>query len=178
MVAAVYVLALAGGKYYVGKASDSGVVVEAHRTGKGAAWTRLHKPLPGIEQLIPATATSSFEEEKVVKEYMLKYGIANVRGGVYSNTELTKDQIRMLKIELWSVKMLQNELWGARVTCSRAGHSVQQCHARADVYGERLGADQVTRANAVLLPPQPSEPPQPPFFSRFMSALVDSITSR
>lgn len=41
-----------------------------------------------------------FEEDKKVKELMAKYGIRNVRGGSYSNVELSAAQQQVLQLEL------------------------------------------------------------------------------
>lgn len=193
MATTVYVLALEGGKYYVGRTNDPQRRIEAHRTGRGAAWTRLHKPLPDVEQLIPAA--SAFEEDKVVKEYMLKYGIANVRGGVYSNIELTAEQTKLLNIELWGAEdrcircgrashfvrncyartdingnNLEEDQEDACERCGRANHDTQQCYARTEVNGAALGVDAATA-------PSPSEPPRPSFFAQLVSVFVNSITS-
>jgi cellular nucleic acid-binding protein len=63
---------------------------------------------------------SPFEEDKITKEYMLKYGIENVRGGTYTQIELTESQI----------KLINNELRGAMdecLKCGKKGHFASEC---------------------------------------------------
>jgi predicted GIY-YIG superfamily endonuclease len=124
----VYVLQCTGGKYYVGKSDNVELRFQQHLRGFGSAWTRKYKPVK-IVKTIPNT--SSFEEDKQVKEYMLKYGIENVRGGSYVEEKMDDETMRFLK----------KELYGATDCCSRCGrnnHFVKNCHASTDVDGNKL----------------------------------------
>ena len=76
----VYVLHLECGKYYIGKSDNVNNRYFQHLNGSGSAWTRKYKPI-SLEKIIENV--SSFEEDKITKEYMSKYGIDNVRGGSY-----------------------------------------------------------------------------------------------
>jgi hypothetical protein len=63
---------------------------------------------------------SVFEEDKVTKEYMAKYGIDKVRGGSYSQIELTSNQ----------KDMIQSEIKGATDACQQCGeigHFIRYC---------------------------------------------------
>ncbi len=81
----IYILKLEHGKYYVGKSDDVMKRYQQHLCGNGSAWTRRYKPI-SLEKTIEGV--SSFEEDKITKEYMSKYGIENVRGGSYVEIEL------------------------------------------------------------------------------------------
>jgi len=126
MTTNVYALKLAGGKYYIGKSDNLDQRLESHFTGSGSAWTREHKPQKLIEV---RENVSRFEEDKMTKEYMEKYGIDNVRGGAYTQVELPEE----------SRETLQREIRGASdvcFKCNRSGHWASQCYARTiEVWG-------------------------------------------
>jgi predicted GIY-YIG superfamily endonuclease len=124
----VYVLRLEGGRYYVGKTDNVMNRYHQHLSGSGSAWTRKYKPV-SLEKCIENV--SSFEEDKVTKEYMSKYGIDKVRGGAYVEVELSKFHIDALKMEIWGAKDLCTQ-------CGRAGHFVKDCRAKKDVSGNKI----------------------------------------
>jgi len=93
----IYCLLCQDNKYYVGKATNIANRFHKHYTGNGSLWTRLHPPIEIVEI---RHNVSPFEEDKMVKEYMLVYGINNVRGGSYIQTELNSCQIYNLQREL------------------------------------------------------------------------------
>jgi predicted GIY-YIG superfamily endonuclease len=130
----IYVLRLAGGRYYVGKADSIEQRYAQHLSGRGSAWTKLHKPI-GIDKTFERV--SPFEEDKITKEYMSKYGIDNVRGGLYVEIELP-DSLR---------ETLQREIWAAKDVCTRCGrqgHFVKDCYARTNVLGEDIEKEENT----------------------------------
>ena len=113
----IYVLKLQGGKYYVGKSTDVIGRYQQHLIGKGSAWTNKYKPISLLEC---KSDVSPFEEDKVVKEYMSKYGIENVRGGTY--TQVTLDAVQM--------EALNREMRGgtdACHECGKKGHFAKYC---------------------------------------------------
>jgi predicted GIY-YIG superfamily endonuclease len=134
----VYVLALEGGRYYIGRTKEvlssspngDGQFrrFEQHLNGNGSAWTKKYKPI-AIEKTLENV--SIFEEDKVTKEYMDKYGIDMVRGGSYVQIELNEIQKRTLKAEMWAAKDLCNR-------CGRGSHFVKNCYAKTDVSGNLL----------------------------------------
>lgn len=119
----IYVLRLEGGRYYIGKTDNVIYRYQQHMNGYGSAWTRKYRPML-IEKVI--NNASPFEEDKVTKEYMSKYGIDKVRGGSYVQMELSEDQQNALKMEIR----------GATDKCTKCGHHghfVKDCYAKTGV---------------------------------------------
>ena len=127
----VYVLRLQGGCYYVGKSDDVMKRYEQHLNGSGSAWTRKHAPI-SLEKVIENV--SPFEEDKITKEYMSKYGIDKVRGGSYVEVELSEFHTDALKMEIWGAKDLCTQ-------CGRKGHWVKDCRAHTDVSGAKINEE-------------------------------------
>lgn len=112
----IYVLSLSDGKWYIGKTTDAMARLQQHMSGEGSAWTRKYKPLR-IEEIIPGDA---FDEDKVTKRYMSKYGIDNVRGGSYVTIELNDQQRQMLQKE---INMAEDKC----ALCGKSGHFIKDC---------------------------------------------------
>lgn len=85
----VYVLQCEGNKYYVGSTKNRKQRYREHfeSTKGGSAWTRLHKPIRVIAEhkRIPNRYLMGVESQKTA-EYMMKYGVNNVRGAAYCNS--------------------------------------------------------------------------------------------
>jgi len=124
----IYVLRLEGGHFYIGKSDNVIKRYQEHLDGSGSAWTRAHKPV-SLEKTF--TNVSAFEEDKVTKEYMAKYGIEKVRGGSYVEVKLSEFHIDALKMELWAAKDCCTQ-------CGRSGHFVKDCYATTDVSGNKI----------------------------------------
>lgn len=124
----IYILKLEKGRYYVGKTDDVKQRYEEHCSGNGSTWTRKYRPI-SIEREIPNT--SPFEEDKVTKEYMHKYGRDNVRGGAYVTDELDDFQHEVLDKETWAAT-------NKCTRCGRPGHFVNNCYANMTVNGHVL----------------------------------------
>lgn len=128
----IYILRLEGGRYYVGKSDDVLHRYQQHINGHGSAWTRKYSPV-SLEKIIPGA--SPFDEDKVTKEYMYKYGIDKVRGGSYVEMELSDMQRTSV----------YKEIWGANdccTQCGRLGHFVKSCYASIDVLGNPIVRDE------------------------------------
>ena len=94
MAATIYVLKLEGGKYYVGRTNKKVVQrFKEHKEGKGSAWTRKYKPIKILDVILNR---DKFDEDKITKQYMEKYGIENVRGGTYCKITLSNETIKMI----------------------------------------------------------------------------------
>ena len=128
MITNIYVLKLEGGNYYIGKSDDVSARYQQHLSGIGSSWTRKHKPIL-LEKTIDNV--SAFEEDKITKEYMSKYGIDKVRGGSYVQVELSEFHIEALKMEIWGAKDLCCQ-------CGRSGHFAKDCYAKTDVFGKKI----------------------------------------
>jgi len=124
----IYILRLEGKKYYVGKSEDITKRFRQHMNGNGSAWTRKYKPI-SLEKTIENA--SPFDEDKITKEYMSKYGIDNVRGGSYVEIELSEFHKEALNMEIRSAKDLCTQ-------CGRAGHFVKDCYAKTEVSGKKI----------------------------------------
>lgn len=113
----VYVLRCENGKRYVGKATDVIKRFQEHKSGNGSAWTNKYKPVI-IEQIYKNV--SPFEEDKITKETMVKYGINNVRGGTYCSIKLSSAE----------KETLEKEIRGAQDCCFKCGdktHFAKDC---------------------------------------------------
>ena len=118
MTTTIYVLKLEGGKYYVGRTNKKVVKrFKEHKAGKSSAWTRKYKPI-GIEKI--DLDGDKFDEDKLTKQYMEKYGIGNVRGGTYCQITLSSETIEMISKEL---KGGTNKCYN----CGETGHYEQNC---------------------------------------------------
>lgn len=113
----IYVLRLTTGKYYIGKTNDLLRRMGEHTGGEGSVWTSKYKPV-FLEDV--SKELTPLDEDTRTKEYMLKYGIDNVRGGSYANIELSKNQIQLLNIEL---KSANNQCF----KCGKPGHLARYC---------------------------------------------------
>ena len=128
----IYVLRLEGNRYYVGKSHNVTNRYQEHLNGFGSAWTRKYRPI-SLEKTI--TNVSSFEEDKITKEYMSKYGIDKVRGGSYVEIELSEFHMNALKMEIWGAKDLCTQ-------CGRQGHFVKDCYAKTDISGNTIECEE------------------------------------
>ena len=89
----IYVLKLEGGKYYVGKTENPEFRLEKHFNTKGSAWTKKYKPI-SIYELKPDK--QGIDEQIVTQEYMVKFGIDNVRGGPWCKISLTESEKKLI----------------------------------------------------------------------------------
>lgn len=113
----LYVLQLENGKYYVGKSKDAMKRFEEHKSGSGSSWTSKYKPVRMIEV---RDLKDHHDENNVTKDLMKKHGINNVRGGSYTQVNLSDDVESVLQKE-----MLGNA--DVCYKCNLAGHFANQC---------------------------------------------------
>jgi predicted GIY-YIG superfamily endonuclease len=99
----LYALELEHACWYVGMSFNPEKRFSKHVKGKGAAWTRLHKPL----RIVEVRLTEFFDQDDVARleddmtiEYALKYGKDSVRGGGFCQTR-----------PYWPDVVLQNETY-------------------------------------------------------------------
>lgn len=82
----IYVLKLEGGYYYIGISRRPEKRFRAHLKGKGATWTKAHKPLEIVEvreTFLTLESEAVIKENEVTIEYAKQYGHGRVRGGGY-----------------------------------------------------------------------------------------------
>ncbi len=97
----VYVLKCDKGMFYVGNTNKS-----SESKFRENLFTSKYKP---IRIIFSKKTYNIFEEDKLVKKYMMKYEIDNVRGGYYSSLNLSKSDINCLKNELFSNNLFNGE---------------------------------------------------------------------
>jgi predicted GIY-YIG superfamily endonuclease len=119
----LYILQCDSGKYYVGKTSDIMRRFEEHKSGKGSAWTKKYKPVRLMECRAIA---SDHDENNVTKDLMKKYGIDNVRGGIYTQLVLPEEYTNVLKLEFRGTA-------DTCYKCNLAGHFASRCPNEVDV---------------------------------------------
>ena len=128
MTTNIYILKLEKNKYYVGKTNDLEKRKEAHINGSASLWTKKYKPL-SIEKIIPNA--SPYDEDKYTIEYMSKYGIDHVRGGIYVTELLDELQINNINKSIWGANDCCTQ-------CGRNGHFIKNCKATKDINGKYI----------------------------------------
>ena len=121
----LYVLQLEDDKWYVGKTDDIVKRFEQHKTGKGSAWTKLYKPIK-ISETRPIT--SIHDETNVTKDLMKKYGVSNVRGGAYTQVDMSVEQEDMIRHEMRSAG-------DTCYKCGKTGHFANRCTRKSSFTG-------------------------------------------
>lgn len=93
----IYVLALQGGKYYVGEASNPNSRMVQHLGGRGAEWTKKHPPRADVMPLFleEGYKPNPFNLRRVTEatvtfHLMLEKGPWNVRGYAWSDSVTDK----------------------------------------------------------------------------------------
>lgn len=113
----IYVLKLENDKFYIGRTNSLEKRLQQHKNNLGSEWTKKYKFVNLIET---KPYMDIFDEDNMVKKYMIKYGINNVRGGTYSTIYLSNEQINFLKKEFTH----NNDLC---FTCLKSGHYSNNC---------------------------------------------------
>ena len=97
----LYILALLEGKYFVGLSNDPYEAFQYHLQGNGPTWTVKYKPIYILDIIKDVPYNN---EDKFVKEYMVNYGMNNVRGGIYITETLSDFQQKTLLKEIWRIQ--------------------------------------------------------------------------
>jgi len=126
----LYILGLYNNKYYIGLTKKTAQQrLSEHFRGRGAAWTRIHKP-HCVERWIPGNF-GGLDEDYLTKIYMYRHGIENVRGGTYSNVHFDRTQLLTLQREF-------DHNRGACLRCGSMKHWVKDCKSTVHVSGTKL----------------------------------------
>jgi predicted GIY-YIG superfamily endonuclease len=109
-------------KFYVGTSADVEQRIRDHVNGRGSAWCRHVMGLYKLTKcfLVETRDAEPLTEDMVTKEYMMRWGIDNVRGGSYSQIELDDSTIGHLLREFGTAT-------NACFRCGALGHFVSSC---------------------------------------------------
>ena len=113
----IYVLKLEENKYYIGKTNNISQRLLCHYQSTGSAWTTKYKPIDLCEKV---DTYDDYDEDKYTLKYMKKYGIENVRGGSFTQIELSENQINTLQ---QMIKGQNNQCY----KCGSNDHFVNNC---------------------------------------------------
>jgi len=89
----IYVLECEDGNVYVGKTTKGIKRLKQHIKGRGAEWTKLHKPTKVMEYY---TDAKDSDERKVTNQMIKKYGAKKVRGAGLTKRKMSKKEISNL----------------------------------------------------------------------------------
>lgn len=111
----IIIIILKNNKYFIMKTNQENFILEKHFDKNKYKFTQENEPISYkyIEMI------NMFDLNNMVKEYMYKYGIENVRGGSYIQNILSQEQLNVL----------QSEFWTYENKCSQCGglHDITQC---------------------------------------------------
>lgn len=98
----IFVLQLENNKYFIGNTYNPYFSLSTYRhiDNDKNLFTLENKPL-NICKFI--SKCNKFDEDKIVKKYMDKYGIDNVRGGSYNTLHLEQNIKYFIQKELWYI---------------------------------------------------------------------------
>ena len=120
----VYVLQLHGGFIYVGQSSNVDRRIKQHMDGRGAAFTKRHKPtgviLPRLGNV--EGAGDSGERQEVLLQ-MRMHGMQSVRGWKYVNNCLSRSDVIDIRSNLI-------EMFNLCRNCMQEGHMASSCRKK------------------------------------------------
>ena len=146
----IYVLECEDGNIYVGKTTKSEKRLKQHINGRGAEWTKMHKPKRVMQYY---TNAKDADERKVTEEMIKKYGAKKVRGAGLTKRKMTKKEIDNLnkKVGFTKTKSTRSTTKKSTTTkkktttytcgrCGRQGHNSTQCYAKSSASGKSISS--------------------------------------
>ena len=137
----IYVLECENGNVYVGKTTKGEKRLKQHIDGRGAEWTKMHKPKRVMQYYTNATDA---DERKVTDQMIKKYGAKKVRGAGLTKRKMTKKEIDNLNKKVGFTKSsTSTKKKTTTYTCSRCGrqgHNRTQCYAKTNSSGKAISA--------------------------------------
>ena len=115
----IYILQLENNKYYVGKTNNPDIRVASHFDSNGSEWTKIYKPIK-VYEIIPNC--DSYDQDKYTLKYIDQKGIDNVRGGSFSQVELSNEENKFIS---QMIKGANDKCFN----CDESGHFVKECMA-------------------------------------------------
>jgi hypothetical protein len=119
----IYTLKLEQGKYYIGKTNNPKFRLNNHFNSNGSEWTKKFKP---IRLLSLKSNCDDYDEDKITKQCMDKYGINNVRGGSFVSIKLNNSILQALI-------QMSNGTNNKCFICGREGHFAKYCEEDEDL---------------------------------------------
>lgn len=155
----IYVLECEDGNVYVGKTTKGEKRLKQHIAGRGAEWTKMHKPKRVMQYYTNATDA---DERKVTDQMIKKYGAKKVRGAGLTKRRMTKKEIDNLNKKVGFTtsnpanktrkSTSRTKKKTAAYTCGRCGrqgHNRTQCYAKTNSSGKTITSKSTTRKKSV-----------------------------
>ena len=117
----IYILKCASKKYYVGRTQNPDFRLQNHFDGEGSAWTRKYEPRKVVNVF---QSRGPFDETSTTLELMSTYGVDNVRGGLYCQMKLSRDDQVAIEKQMRSA---HDEC----MTCGGDNHFASDCPQKA-----------------------------------------------
>ena len=141
----IYILKLMNNKYYVGKTKYISHRMLDHFSNNGSTWTKKYKP---IEILQIYRNCDELDEDKYTIKCMSKYGINNVRGGIYCRMNLNHNEKKIIQRSIFGMNNacykcgskdhFVNECNSFCTRCKRTSHNRENCYAKTFSNGKKI----------------------------------------
>lgn len=131
----IYVLQLKEGKWYIGMSDDVATSYKQHKEGKGPEWTQVYPPIKIKDVMKNVNPNINISE--ITRNYMNKYGVKNVRGGLYVDNIINEYDSKLIRVKLWDSENRCHR-------CGRKDHNEKSCKAIETADGEPIETMQLS----------------------------------